>query len=57
MCAVIEPNTFALLRLPPCEAGLRVMLGNLLQVPLPSTPRALPFRSRLFPLTVAPPPS
>jgi hypothetical protein len=39
-----------------CDAGHRARLGyRFLQVPLPSTPRVLPFRSRLFPLIVAPP--
>jgi hypothetical protein len=44
---------FAPPRSPPCEDGLRAVLGDLLQMPLHSTLCALPFRNHLFPLTIA----
>jgi hypothetical protein len=55
LCVVFEPNAIAPPRSTPCEAGLRAVLGYFMLVLLPSTPRAFPFRSRLSPLTVAPP--
>jgi hypothetical protein len=60
LCTVVEPNAFASPRSPLCETGLRAVLGNLLQVSLPTTLHALPFSQSTpcpFPLTVALSPS